>query len=113
MSLHDLRRTSSERSPKIMKTAKHMLTTLHTEKANIKGFVPPDPIEQRRQLKGTFKVSFRSSADMFRDTMSLIAKSNPTLTKKTNQREDLDRRTLERRREQRILKNQLKIKNNL
>lgn len=110
MTIRELKDSLKPRQETIIKTARSMHQQLQEEQSSLSGYKPPTQREQRRSLKNYFAVSFLHSADHFRRDKELLAITNPVALAKQKRMEELDRKTMERRREQRILKNRVMFK---
>ena len=88
-------------------TAKDIQGKLDVEKANMKGYQPPPPIEERRKLKGYFMMNYMTSGDLFMKEKRVMEVTNPVVISKQKHFETMDRKMLEKRREQKILKNRI------
>jgi len=110
MTIRELKDSLKPRHETVIKTARSMYQQLQDEQSSLTGYKPPPQKEKRRSLKNYFAVSFLHGADHFKRDKQLLAITNPIALGKQKRMEDFDRKTMERRREQRILKNRIMFK---
>ena len=92
-----------------VKTARQMNEDLEYDKKNNRSFKKKLEKPERRKLKGYFMTHIPSSTDLFIKEKEVISKTNPNSIFKQKKFEELDRKYLEKRREQKVLKNKLII----
>jgi hypothetical protein len=90
-----------------IKTAENIYRKHKIEKQTINGYQPPANKVARRQLKGFFVVEYPTTSDLFIKEKKLLEITNPVALSKQRHMENTDLKNLEKRREQRILKNKL------
>ena len=107
LTVEGLRSTLVKTPSKHVKTASDFATKLELEKKQMTGYQPPAKKPDRRRMKGFFQLVYPTSGEVFQNDMALWRATNPTAFERQQHYESIDRKNLERRKEQRMLKNRL------
>lgn len=107
LTVEGLRSTLVESPIAVTKTIKDFDTKLELEKRQMSGYQPPAKKPERRKLKGFFQLIYPTTGDVFHKDMDLWHTTNPMAFERQKHYETMDRKNLERRKEQRMLKNRL------
>lgn len=107
LTIEDVKKTLLTSPPKEVKTAQELLVKNQKEKETMKGNKVRKPKQERRKMKGFFMIEFKTSHDLFRKEKKVWEKTNPVAIEKLRKTEAAEYKNLERRREQKILKNRL------
>ena len=107
VTIEDVKKTLLTSPPKDVKTAQELINKNQKEKESMKGNQVRKPKHERRKMNGFFMVEFKTSHDLFRKERKVWEKTNPTAIEKLRKYEAAEYKNLERRREQKILKNKL------
>ena len=103
-SIQDLKATLQKQEKRELKTFVELSNKL---KHDIKFFQPYTPKvikEEKRKLKGFFMNEYPTSGELFQKDLNVRKVTNPTLFEKLKYNEMIDRKQLEKRREQRSLR---------
>ena len=104
----ELIKKNSEQVPiRDIKTASDIFQRHELERKSINGYQPNPEKIVRRKLKGFFLVDFPHSTDLFLKEKKILEITNPVSFAKQRHYESTDLKNLEKRREQRVLKNKL------
>lgn len=107
LTVEGLRTTLVSTPVAVTKTVKDFDTKLEQEKRQMSGYQPPAKKPERRKLNGFFQLLYPTTGERFRKDMDLWHATNPVAFERQLHYEALDRKNLERRKEQRMLKNRL------
>ena len=107
LTVEGLRSSLTEAPVAVTKTVKDFHAKLELEKRQMTGYQPPASKPNRRQLKGFFQLLYPTEGERYHKDMDLWHATNPIAYERQKHYEALDRKNLERRKEQRMLKNRL------
>ena len=107
LTIDDVKYSLQKSSLRDVKTAQELLGKNSKEKETMKGYQAKPTKSERRKMKGLLMVEFQTCHDLFRKEKIVWEKTNPVAVEKQKKIENFEYKNLERRREQRILKNKL------
>ena len=110
--LDELRKNLLPPAEKNIKTAHEMKKRIESDKFNFPSFREKSQKLEKRMLKGYFMTNVPSSTDLFQKEKKLLKVTNPLYFDKLAKYDELDRKYLKKRREQKILKNKLSLHSN-
>lgn len=93
----------------LIRNLKEMTAKMEKEKKNLSVYKVPETKVKRKKLKGYFMLNYKTSNDLWVRDKQILELSNPAATFKTKNYEEVDRKNLEKRRAQRILKNRASV----
>lgn len=95
-------------SPEI-KTARQLIENLQYNRINDRSLRIKEKKAERRKLKGYFMADIPSSTELFQKEKKMLVLTNPECIFRQKKFEEMDRKYLEKRREQKVLKNKLTV----
>lgn len=107
LTIQDVKNSQVSSPPKDIKTAAELLSKNQKEKETMKGNQIKKTKQERRKMKGFFMVDFQTGHDLFRKEKQVWERTNPVAIEKLRKSEAAEYKNLQRRREQKILKNKL------
>lgn len=99
-SIEDIKASLSKKPEKQLTTVIQLNDKLKYERENFKPFAEKVFNEQRRKLKGYFMGEFKNSGDLAQKEKNIIKVTNSAVFEKIKHYEELDRKYLEKRRQQ-------------
>jgi len=110
--LQDLKQEMSPKAIKEVKTARDLQSMMEKTKMTNLSFTEKPVKPERRKMKGMFGKNIPSSTDLFSKEKKMLVETNPVCHNKQVKFEEMDKKYLEKRRCQKILRDKLKIHNN-
>ncbi|CAG9329061.1 unnamed protein product [Blepharisma stoltei] len=103
--MSELKASMAKPTERLVRTFYDLTQKMEKEKKNMSAREDPPPKPIRKSFKGYFRFNYQTSNDLWIKDKKVLEASNPIATLKQRQYEELDRKYLEKRRQQRILKN--------
>lgn len=110
--LQELKQEMSPKAIKEVKTARDLQNILEKSKTTNLSFSEKPVKPERRKMKGMFGKHIPSSTELFNKEKKIMVETNPVCHSKQIKFEELDKKYLEKRRFQKILRDKLKNHNN-
>lgn len=110
--LQELKQELSPSATREVKTVRDLEVILEKAKINNLSFSEKPAKPERRKMKGMFDKNIPSSTELFKKEKKMLVETNPVSHSKQVKFEEMDRKYLEKRRLQKILRDKLQARNN-